>query len=77
MLIFVLIYLKLSKRFSPTQWAETEKVVSRAIKIWDNVKRKTEEFAFLALSKRPRNQSYETLLQHYKDPSVVIKFQFF
>ena len=36
-----------------------------------------EEFDSLAWSKRPKNQSYETLLQHYKDPSVVIKFQFF
>ena len=36
-----------------------------------------EEFDSLAQSKRPKIQSYETLLQNYKDPSVVIKFQFF
>lgn len=25
----------------------------------------------------PKSKSYETLLQHYKDPSAVIKFHFF
>ena len=35
-----------------------------------------EEFEFLAQSKRPKKQLYETLLQNYKDPSVVIEFQF-
>ena len=27
--------------------------------------------------KNKKKKSYETLLQHHKDPSVVIKFQFF
>ena len=35
-----------------------------------------EEFEFLAQSKRLKKQLYETLLQNYKDPSVVIEFQF-
>ena len=65
------------KRFFPTRWTENGEVVSRAIKIWDNFKRVMEEFESLAQSKRPKNQSNETLLQHSKDPSVVIKFRFF
>ena len=46
---------------------DRNEVVSRAIEMWDNVKREIEEFVSLAWSKRPKNQ----------DPSVVIKFQFF
>ena len=65
------------KRFCPTRRTENEEVVSRAIEIWDNVKRVMEELESLGWSKMPKNKSYETLLQHYKDPSVVIKFHFF
>ena len=36
-----------------------------------------EEFESPARSKWPKNQSYKPLLQHYKDLSVVVKFQFF
>ena len=38
------------KRFCPTRWTENEEVVSRAIEIWDNVKRVMEEFESLAQS---------------------------
>ena len=65
------------KRFCPKQWIENEEVFSRAIEIRGNVKRVIEEFESLVRSKRPKNQSYETLLQDCKDPTVVIKFQFF
>ena len=44
--------------------------------MWDNVKRMVEEFESLSQSKRPKNHSHETLLQHYKHPSVFIKLQF-
>ena len=55
-----------------------QQVVSRAIEIWgDGMMRVMEEFESLAQSKRQKKQSCETLLHQYKDPSVVIRFQFF
>ena len=52
------------KRLCPTRWTEYEEVVSRTIEIFGNAERVMEKFESLARSKRPKNQPYETLLQH-------------
>ena len=44
------------ERFCHARWTENEEVVSRAIEIWDNVKRVMEEVESLARSKRPKKQ---------------------
>ena len=49
------------KRVCPTWWTENEEIVSRAIEVLDNVKRVAEEFESLARSKRPKNQSWNTM----------------
>ena len=42
------------RRFCPTWWTENEELVSRAIEMWDNVRRVMEEFESLGWSRRPK-----------------------
>ena len=62
-----------SLRFCPTQWTENVNVTERAISVWSNITKTMS----LAPSKRPNNKSYKTLLTHYKDSAITIKFHLF
>ena len=48
-----------------------------AVKTSLNFVKVIEYWESLCNSKRPKNSSYETLVLHYKDPSVIAKFHFF
>ena len=66
-----------AKRFCATRWVEDLAVVERAISVWPNVVKVVRYYQKLCKSKRPQNATYGTLLQHYEDILMLVKFLFF
>ena len=64
-------------RFCATRWVEDQHVAERAIQIWNSFKAVINYWEGLCKSKRPSDKSYESLVQHYKDPLILSKLQFF
>ena len=64
-------------RFCATQWVEDQPVAEHAIQIWNSFKVVINYWEGLCKSKRPSKKSYESLVQHYKDPLIPSKLQFF
>ena len=56
---------------------EDQPVAECAIQIWKSFKAVINYWEGLCKSKRPSNKSYESLVQHYKDPLIPSKLQFF
>ena len=63
--------------FCGTRWVEDEKVASRALDIWDDVKKIVKHWESLPKYKRPSSKSYATLLEATKDPLFPSKLHFF
>ena len=64
-------------RFCATRCVENQPVAERAIQIWNSFKAVIKYWEGLCKSKRPSDKSYESLVQHYKDPLIPSKLQFF
>lgn len=64
-------------RFCITRWVEDKIVAERGLEVWRPLTRVIKHWESLCKSKRPKNKSYETLVQHYTDPLVPAKLQFF
>ena len=64
-------------RFSETRWTESVPVASRAIVIWNNIKKYVNVVQSRPKSKRPGNKSYQILFEAVKDKTMMAKFHFF
>ena len=64
-------------RFCPTRWVEDQPVAERALQIWTSFKAVIVYWEGLSKSKRPKNKSYEVLVNNYHDPLIPAKLQFF
>ena len=64
-------------RFCPTRWIEDKPVAERGIVIWKNFVKVISHWEGLCKSSQPPVKCYETLVNHYWDPLIPIKMQFF
>ena len=64
-------------RFCATRWVESESVAERAIKIWPNMIQMIKEWEKQPKSSRPKNKSYETLVEFYQDKFVPCRLEYF
>ena len=64
-------------RFCPTRWVEDQPVAERALQIWTSFKAVIMYWEGLSKSKRPKNKSYEVLIDNYHDPLIPAKLHFF
>ena len=64
-------------RFYPTRWVEDQPVAEGALQIWTSFKAVIVYWEGLSKSKRPKNKSYEVLVNNYHDPLIPAKLQFF
>ena len=64
-------------KFCPARWVENVTVAEQAINTWFSVLKVVKYYEGLAPSKRPKNKSYETLVNCVKDQFMIIKFHFF
>ena len=69
---------KFHLKFCPTRWVENVSVATRAIELWQDYMTLIKEFLLRCASKRPQNiLSYDALLKHPTDESMIIKFSIF
>ena len=65
------------RRFCSTRWIEYKPVAKRAITVWKNFVKVISHWKGLFKSSRPPAKSYETLVDHYRDPWIALRFIFF
>ena len=58
-------------------WKMNEGVASRGIIVWPNMVKIVKYWESLCKSKRPKNKSYEALVDHHLDKFVPLRMQFF
>ena len=64
--------------FCKTRWVEDGPVAGRAIELWTSVTKVIKYWLSCCKSSRPqKNKSYDTLVEHHKDPLMIAKFNFF
>ena len=63
-------------KFCPSRWLESLTVAEQAINTWLSVLKVIKYYEGLAPSNRPKNKSYETLVNCVKDQPRIIKFPF-
>ena len=64
--------------FCKTRWVEDGLVAGQAIEIWGYVTKVVKYWLSLCKSKQPKNNnSYNTLVEHCKDPLMIAKLHFF
>ena len=68
---------KLPLKFCTTRWIEDKPVADRALEIWPSICSTVKYWQSLPASKRPKNKSYNTLVEHCLDVFIPAKLQFF
>ena len=64
-------------RFCATRLVEDRSVAERAFEVWGPCVQVIKHYQSSSKSKRPKNNSYETLVEHHTDLLIPAKLQFF